>query len=193
MKSNRTKTLILEVASKMFARYGFHKTTIDEIARAARKAKGSVYYHFTDKEDLFKAVVSEEINTIKSGLLVILNNPDLKPPVKIKAYLLKRLELLALAVNYQSTVTTEFIEHYKFIEEIRQEYHNWEGTNIKKMITDGIEQDYFGSTENLDVLIYVFIMVLKGLEGPLFAQQGYQELMPHFDNMMNILIKGISK
>lgn len=185
--------MILDVASKMFARYSFHKTTIEEIARASRKAKGTVYYHFTDKEDLFKAVITQEIQTVKNGLLEILNNPDLIPPVKVKAYLLKRLELLSHAVNYQSTLATEFIEQYEFVEDVRQDYHRWEGTNIKKMISVGIEQNYFGKTDNLDVLIDVFVLVLKVLEGPLLEQDKYQALIPHFDSMMNIMIRGISK
>ena len=193
MRSDKTKKVILEVASKMFARFGFHKTTIDEIARLARKAKGSVYYHFTDKEDLFKEVVLQEIQTIKSGLLIILNNQEMTPPEKIKTYLIRRLALIANAVNYQATLTVDFIEHYDFIEDIKQDYLKWDGSNIKKVFAEGIEQQYFEETDNLDVLIDVFMLVIKGLEGPLFEQKKYQELLPHFDSMLNIMIKGILK
>ena len=193
MKSDKTKNLILEVASKMFARFGFHKTTIDEIARSARKAKGSVYYHFTDKEDLFKEVILQEIQTIKNGLLIILNNQEMTPPEKIKTYLIRRLALIANAVNYQSTLTVDFIEHYDFIENIKLDFLKWDGSNIKKVFAEGIEQQYFEETDNLDILIDVFMLVIKGLEGPLFEQKKYQELLPHFDSMLNIMIKGISK
>ena len=193
MKSDKTKNVILEVASKMFARFGFHKTTIDEIARSARKAKGSVYYHFTDKEDLFKEVVLQEIQTIKNGLLIILNKQEMAPPEKIKTYLIRRLALIANAVNYQSTLTVDFIEHYDFIENIKLDFLKWDGSNIKKVFAEGIEQQYFEETDNLDVLIDVFMLVIKGLEGPLFEQKKYQELLPHFDSMLNIMIKGISK
>ena len=193
MKSDKTKKVILEVASKMFARFGFHKTTIDEIARSARKAKGSVYYHFTDKEDLFKEVILQEIQTIKNGLLIILNNQEMAPPEKIKTYLIRRLALIANAVNYQSTLTVDFIEHYDFIENIKLDFLKWDGANIKKVFAEGIEQQYFEETDNLDVLIDVFMLVIKGLEGPLFEQKKYQDLLPHFDSMLNIMIKGISK
>lgn len=193
MKSDKTKNIILEVALKMFARFGFHKTTIDEIARSARKAKGSVYYHFTDKEDLFKEVVLQEIQTIKNGLLIILNNQEMAPPEKIKTYLIKRLALIANAVNYQSTLTIDFVEHYDFIENIKLDFLKWDGSNIKKVFAEGIEQQYFEETDNLDILIDVFMLVIKGLEGPLFEHKKYQELLPHFDSMLNIMIKGISK
>ena len=61
------------------------------------------------------------------------------------------------------------------------------------MFAEGIEQQYFEETDNLDVLIDVFMLVIKGLEGPLFEQKKYQDLLPHFDSMLNIMIKGISK
>ena len=34
-----TKDKILSVANKLFSRFGFHKTSMDEIAKIARKAK----------------------------------------------------------------------------------------------------------------------------------------------------------
>ena len=39
-----TRDKILSVANKLFSRFGFHKTSMDEIAKIARKAKGSLYY-----------------------------------------------------------------------------------------------------------------------------------------------------
>ena len=61
MALDDTRKKILSVASKLFSKFGFHKTSMDEIAKIARKAKGSLYYHFASKEELFKEVVSKEI------------------------------------------------------------------------------------------------------------------------------------
>lgn len=52
-QSSETRARILKVASGKFAHYGYLKTSLDEIARDARIAKGTIYYHFHDKEDLF--------------------------------------------------------------------------------------------------------------------------------------------
>lgn len=43
---------ILEAADRMFLRYGYRKTTIEDIAREAGIGKGSVYLHFQSKEEL---------------------------------------------------------------------------------------------------------------------------------------------
>ncbi|HOG63778.1 MAG TPA: TetR/AcrR family transcriptional regulator [Sedimentibacter sp.] len=51
------KKLILDIATQLFTRFGFAKTSLDEIAAAAQIAKGTVYYYFPSKEDLFIASV----------------------------------------------------------------------------------------------------------------------------------------
>ena len=50
---------------------------MDEIAKIARKAKGSLYYHFASKEELFKEVVSKEIVNLKDQLSAIIDNVPL--------------------------------------------------------------------------------------------------------------------
>ena len=51
---------IVEIAKDIFARFGFKKTTVEEIAKAARKTKSSLYYYFNNKEEIFQAVIEHE-------------------------------------------------------------------------------------------------------------------------------------
>ena len=52
---------ILIEAAKMFARFGFRKTSIDEIAKEAGVGKGTVYLAAESKEELFYQVVHREV------------------------------------------------------------------------------------------------------------------------------------
>lgn len=52
---------IISAASELFAYYGFDKTTVSDIARAAGISKGAVYLHFDSKDDLFEAVMVREM------------------------------------------------------------------------------------------------------------------------------------
>jgi AcrR family transcriptional regulator len=192
MKDN-TKDKILAVATKLFSRFGFHKTSMDEIAKIARKAKGSLYYHFASKEDLFREVVAKEIHNLENNLSVIIDNKKLTAPEKIKLYLIKRMEVLNNAASYHETIKADFFEHFDFIDDLRAGLDSWEKNNIKKIILQGIENGEFAIIEDVDVLIDVFIMVLKGLEIPFFLQNKYEKYSPHFDNLSGILIKGLSK
>src|SRR5690625_521350 len=55
----KTRNELLQVASKMFAKKGFHDTSVDQIAEEAGYSKGAVYSNFGSKEDLFLSVFSE--------------------------------------------------------------------------------------------------------------------------------------
>ncbi|MBK7625866.1 MAG: TetR/AcrR family transcriptional regulator [Bacteroidales bacterium] len=56
------KTLIMDVALEHFAREGYHKTTINHIARHARISKGLMYNYFTSKESLLFEIIMRSVN-----------------------------------------------------------------------------------------------------------------------------------
>ncbi len=187
-----TRDKILSVANKLFGRFGFYKTSMDEIAKIARKAKGSLYYHFASKEELFKEVVSTEITNLKNQLSVIVDNTDLSASGKLKAYLIKRMEVLNGASSYHETIKADFFEHFDFIDDLRQELDEWEKGNLKSIISQGVETNEFAVVGEIDVLLDMFIMVLKGLEIPFFLQNKYEKYSPYFEGLMGILTKGLA-
>ncbi len=48
------KDAVLESALTLFSKVGYNNVSMDEIARHARVAKGTLYYHFKDKKKLFE-------------------------------------------------------------------------------------------------------------------------------------------
>ena len=54
---------ILAVALEGFGRYGFRKTSMEEIARAADVSRQGLYLHFANKDALFRAAVRQELDT----------------------------------------------------------------------------------------------------------------------------------
>ncbi len=194
MEVVNTKNKILRVASKLFSRYGFYKTSMDEIAKIARKAKGSLYYHFKSKEELFTEVVEIEIKNLKTELSTIINNDKLSADVKIREYLIRRMEILNSAANYHETIRADFFEHFDFIDNLRNDLDSWEKAQLKYILEQGVNNGIFENQNgNIEVLLDVFIMVLKGLEIPFFLQNKYEKYSPHFEDLSKILIKGLSK
>jgi AcrR family transcriptional regulator len=59
---SKRECILLE-AGKMFARFGFRKTSIDEIAREAGVGKGTVYLAVESKEELFYQVLHREVRS----------------------------------------------------------------------------------------------------------------------------------
>lgn len=52
---------ILEAATKVFLRYGFKKTSMDDVAQAAGLSRQGLYLYFTTKEELFKEALQYRV------------------------------------------------------------------------------------------------------------------------------------
>lgn len=54
-----TRRALLDTARALYTEHGFQATRTEEIVQRAGLTRGALYYHFRDKEDLFKAVFEE--------------------------------------------------------------------------------------------------------------------------------------
>ncbi len=102
------------------------------------------------------------------------------------------MEILNSAACYHETLKADFFEHFHFIDDLRIELDAWEKENLKKLILQGVETGEFAIIGDIDVLLDIFIMVIKGLEIPFFLQNKYAKYSPHFDGLIEILTKGLS-
>lgn len=53
---------IIQISSKKFAKNGFQKTSLSEIAKSAKISKGTLFYHYPSKEELFFVTLSQSID-----------------------------------------------------------------------------------------------------------------------------------
>jgi TetR/AcrR family fatty acid metabolism transcriptional regulator len=59
---------ILKAAEHVFAVKGFHKATIQDIAKDAQYASGTIYLYFKDKDDLYLALLEKKIQSMLSSI-----------------------------------------------------------------------------------------------------------------------------
>lgn len=64
----RTRALILKAAEDTFGRFGFHRSGIADITRAAGVAQGSFYNYFAGKEDVLRELVREMGRELRAHL-----------------------------------------------------------------------------------------------------------------------------
>ncbi|MGW0732466.1 TetR/AcrR family transcriptional regulator [Streptomyces sp. NPDC002851] len=57
-QASQTRQLLLEAAARVFARRGYSRATIDDVAAEAGASKGAVYHHFASKRALFQALMA---------------------------------------------------------------------------------------------------------------------------------------
>ncbi|MBR07908.1 MAG: TetR family transcriptional regulator [Rickettsiales bacterium] len=181
--------IILNSAKTIFARYGFKKTTMDEIAQAARKGKSSIYHYFKSKEDIFKAIVEKEADELSAAIAKAIN-AETTSEKKIRAYVLARMKGINNLTNLYSALKDEYLEHYSFIENVRVKYDTEEVNTIKGMLKTGVEDGQF-KIEDINLTAFALVTALKGLEYPLFIKNNNAKTEKRFEGLLNVLFYGI--
>ncbi|AEE46401.1 TetR/AcrR family transcriptional regulator [Cellulomonas fimi] len=68
MRSTETRQRIVDASLALVADRGYSATSVDEIAAAAGVAKGSVFYNFGSKAELFEAILGEGVQHLTATL-----------------------------------------------------------------------------------------------------------------------------
>ena len=98
---NKTKRKIFETSMELFAKKGYDATSIEEITSVVGVAKGTLYYHFSSKEEIFNFLVEE-------GIKLLQNSIDIKTAKfsnyidKLKAIVLIQIKVV---VKYEDLIT----------------------------------------------------------------------------------------
>jgi len=133
--------LIRKAAIHAFARYGFHHTQVEEIARRARVAVGTIYNYFTSKEEIllsiFEADFKERIRSYqrlrKSGLSI---------PEQIRTLLTEHFSLKAKSVDLVQVLLRERLYPGKEFKERLLEFYQEMLKRIEELINEGVEQGW---------------------------------------------------
>src|SRR6266849_8235365 len=67
-KSEARRQAIVAAALDEFCTRGFAATRLDDVARRAKVAKGTIYLHFADKETLFQELIRMELSPVVAAL-----------------------------------------------------------------------------------------------------------------------------
>ena len=135
---NKTKRKIFEASMKLFAEKGYDATSIEEITATVGVAKGTLYYHFSSKEEIFNFLVEE-------GIKLLQNSIDIKTSKlpnyidKLKAIILIQIKIV---VKYEDIITillTQFLgkkARNQKCQKLVYEYIN----KIEEIVKEGIKK-----------------------------------------------------
>jgi len=178
-------------AAKIFSRYGFKKTTMDEIAKALKMGKSSIYYYFESKEEIFEAVVLWEANILRNELTTAIKSVD-SPIDKMRNYVFVRMKSFEKLSNYYNAIFDKNLDHFDFIEHIRTKYDREELAILRLILYDGARKKVF-NVENSEYTALAVQTALKGLEVPLFWKKKELHIESRLNAILDVLFYGIVK
>lgn len=101
MEADKIKESIKRAAQDLFRKFGYHKTSVNEIARKAKIAKATIYKYFESKEDVLHSLLMDYIK-VSVDDLIHSNSAELDEEAHLSMLIMKTCRL-----SY--TVCNEFI------------------------------------------------------------------------------------
>ena len=181
---------LVQSARLVFARYGFKKTALDDIAREARKGKSTIYYYFKSKDDIFKAVIDAEAE-IRSKSIEDQISAIEDPQQKLKTYIYVRMLSLKNVGNYYEAIKNDLLDNLYFVNSLRTNHFDAEVNVVKNLLLEGVDKGIY-TIQNPELTAKTVVTLLQGFEVPLIQKNlSDEELQRSVDEMLNILFFGI--
>ncbi len=183
---------ILEAAQGLFSKFGYKKTTMEDIAQELHKGKSSLYYYFKNKEEIFQAVIDWEQSVLLNRLHEIVESEQ-EPQDKLNNYVLVRMKTISELDNYFKALTDEKSGGLEFVRKVKESSEKEEIEMVKKILEEGIASDIF-QLKNTLMGATALALAMKGLEVPMFnSTNKFEDVIEHVQNVMNILFFGLIK
>lgn len=135
---NRTKRKIFETSMKLFAEKGYDATSIEEITAEVGVAKGTLYYHFSSKEEIFNFLIEEGMNLLKNSINIKVEKQRSYLD-KLRAIVLIQIKIIIKYENFMTIVLSEIWGNsqrsktcHTYVEEYLQ--------IVRKIVSEGIEK-----------------------------------------------------
>lgn len=144
---DETRADILAVAQEQFARHGYAGTTIDSIAAKTKRSKRMIYYYFSSKPKLYKAVLENAYRGIRVAEASIRLDED-DPRQSIKNLVEFCFDYHFERPSFVKMVMGENLNDARFVsasDEIKN-LHFPLTQRIEKCLRKGYENGFFGRT-----------------------------------------------
>lgn len=201
-KEEIIKSEVIGASKLLFKRYGYQKTTMEDIAKAIGRGKSTLYYYYKSKEEIFEAIVLKEV---KELLNIIAKKVDKVATAeeKMKVYTLTAYQVLKEKAVLNDVIFNEMIQaggagsaQPSMMEHLEKFNKKW-FLIVRNIIIFGIDNKEFNvSGEELDKTTYaIFTSLLSTILMLAHNESSFDASLMSVTEILNslvgILIKGL--
>ncbi len=192
MKSSRqVREEIVDVAARLFARYGFRKTSIDDVAAAARIGKGSIYLHFASKEEIFAEVVRRTSDRALHILVAAVKRAR-SPAGKVRAFIATKQAAVAKLAREFDVAEDTVLELLPVAREYRRAHEAREHALLGDVLREGNVSGAF-AVGDPDRLATGLLACLTALETSSVVERHDPATRAGFDELLSVLLRGLGR
>lgn len=193
-QSPEKRQIILRSAIELFARYGFAKTSLEDIARGALVAKATIYYYYPSKEELFIAAIREKAEEFFAALTAEIDaEPSfsgklscfLRLPMK---YIYQHMPILAEAMHQ---IPPNF---FIGLDENKADYRNRMNALLTRIMEDGKAQGIIDpdiDSERFSELVNDWFLMSDSWIEPDYMQMIVERIERDHELLIRLILYGI--
>ncbi|WP_207510388.1 TetR/AcrR family transcriptional regulator [Longitalea luteola] len=165
---------ILNGARELFERFGFKKTTMEDIARQIGKSKSALYYYYKTKEEIFEAVILNDIEASQAKVADAVKKES-SALSKFRVLFTSLLEDVKYKANKFSIFKTDLYENHFLFENIVKKRDSYIEELIKDILILGISQQEVKMMNNAEMSLWAKMMniTLKGTANKIFLEDEF--------------------
>lgn len=153
MRTTATRTevreAILDAAEALIGRYGYRKMTVDDVAQEARIGKGTVYLHFSSKEEVALSTIDRIVDRVLERLEGIAVSEG-APEARLREMLVARVMIRFDSVRHYSESIDELFRALRpAVLARRDRYFGTEARQFARVVEEGVRSGTFGPCEPL--------------------------------------------
>ncbi len=150
VQSKTTRDAILDATDRLLARYGYKKMTIDDLAHEVGIGKGSVYLHFSSKEEIALSHIDRIIERLKENLRSIAEKPS-SVDDRLCEMLCERVLFRFDSVQHYTQSLNDLLSYLRpKLLERRKRYFDEEARIFATVISEGQQTSHFAAGDPVD-------------------------------------------
>ncbi len=190
MSDTETREKIICEAEDVFAKYGYRRANLEDIASRLGKGKSFIYYYFRNKEEIFSAVLRKEADRLISELSGTADSSK-DTRKKLRDFIIIKAKILREVVNYSRMIKEEYLKEKVLFENLRSDLEKKEFEIVCTIFNSGIES---GELRKLDPgwTAESFLTAMKGFEFPLMTKDSFENVEKRADKLLDLIFYGIA-
>ncbi len=196
MEQTAINERILTSAEELFYRFGYSKTTAEDIARESSVSKRTLYKYYHSKNNLLEVLINNKMQTINKELNDIMSSDDLFPAKLHNSIAATTKVLSKISQHFFYDLKRNVPKVWQKILEYRKEIIT---TNFLSLLNEGIRTGYVRKNINRGTAVLIMISIIDNI-----INASAEEILPPnllatipqktdkiFDEAINIIINGI--
>ncbi len=182
--------MIIGVAAGLFATVGLRRTTMETIAAAAGRGRRTIYMYFSNKAEIYDAVVDREIKLITGPLRDIVSSVKGFDAI-LHRYGEERSSRLNLLMMKNPLLLKDFSQGHSRVEKLRERLNREELQILTPLFRMNIVQENLPGQPSPEEYAVIFLNMLRGSDRLLTKKDGLNEAIRFSEISSDLFLRGI--